>query len=175
MPSISIAERREAEENSPVGQFREPELSRSIIDQIDAPPPRERRQLSGIEGALSAIAAVISVAAVSFAVGLLSAPDGSKVNLNAEMLQRGPFDDFLIPGILLLVFVGGSSAVASVLVLAAHRYAWRASAVTGAIVVTWVTTRLAIMGFGSYFEPLVFAAGVAMIALALRQRIAAAA
>ena len=132
--------------------------------------PGDRQGMSGVEGALSAITAILAVAAISYGVGLLSAPDGSSVHLTEEALKRGPFDSYLIPGILLLVFVGGSSAVASALVLASHEWAWGVAAVCGSIVSTWVVIRLLIMGFSSYMEPLAFGAGIAIIVLSLRLR-----
>jgi hypothetical protein len=166
MPSISTIEERpqvKVVEERPA--VREP-----VEEPVSVPQGAVRKVMSGVEGALSAIGFTIGVAAVSFAIGLISAPDGSRVRLGVDLLKRGPFEDYLVLGILLLVLVGGSMLGSSVLVLAGHKRAWQASLIAGLVMIAWVSTRVAIMGLGSLLEPIAFSGGAAMVALALRLR-----
>lgn len=49
----------------------------------------------------------LGVGAIAGGVGLITDPSGGQLGMSVdEMLKRSPFDDFLIPGILLLVVFG---------------------------------------------------------------------
>jgi len=164
MPSISTPERPQ------VAGPEEPERGEQPLEVTEPIALPAHRSMSGTEGALSAMAFTIGVAAVSFAISLLLSPDGSNANLSVDMLRRGPFDDYFVPGVLLLTVVGGSTLLACGLVLATHKWAWQVSLAAGAVLVTWVSARVSIMGYGSQMEPIVFIAGVAMAVMAPRLR-----
>ena len=53
--------------------------------------------------------------------GLFVAPDGSLLHYELEWLQYSPFNDYLIPGILLFTFIGLFSLGVSVLTILNHR------------------------------------------------------
>lgn len=50
--------------------------------------------------------AFLGIGAIAGGFGLLSDPSGENIGLPVSLLERSPFDDYLIPGILLLVVFG---------------------------------------------------------------------
>jgi amino acid transporter len=68
-------------------------------------------------------------------------------------LEGGPFSDYTVPSLILLIVVGGSLLVAAVAVLA-HSGIARASALTaGAVVLVWIVVQVAIIGYVSWMQP----------------------
>ncbi len=115
---------------------------------------------------------------------LFGAPDGHLVGWTPEMLEGTPFPNFVIPGIILFLFVGVYQVFvgSSLLRLPAWRWpdainpykqyhwAWSASWAMGIILLIWVITETALIGITSFLQPLVAAWGVAEIVLTLLPR-----
>jgi hypothetical protein len=93
-------------------------------------------------------------------------------------LEGSPFQSYVIPSLFLLIAVGGSMLVATVLWLLGSRVAdgrWApwASIAAGSILVGWIVAQVAMIGYVSWMQPACFAAGLAIAALgamALRLR-----
>ncbi len=84
------------------------------------------------------LTAFVALTAILSGALLVSYPDGSLLNLSVELLKETPFKNFLVPGILLTVVVGGINLVAVILNMQTHplRYNW---AIAGAIVIIcWI-------------------------------------
>jgi hypothetical protein len=93
-------------------------------------------------------------------------------------LEGSPFQSYVIPSLFLLIAVGGSMLVATVLWLlgcrvADGRWAPWASIAAGSILVGWIVAQVAMIGYVSWMQPACFVAGLAIAALgavALRLR-----
>lgn len=115
---------------------------------------------------LIALELFVALNAVAGAVYLFGgAPDWPR-----EWLNSTPFDSWLIPGVILLVAVGGS-------MVAAAWTTWRrpdltagASLVAGLFLLSWITVETAILGYISWMQPATFVAALLTLALAWRLR-----
>lgn len=64
-------------------------------------------------------------------------PSGTIFGLHPFILQNSPFSNFLLPGIISLLIVGGSSLFTLLLLLENNNYALPAALVTGIITICW--------------------------------------
>ncbi len=88
------------------------------------------------------LTAFVALTAILSGALLVSYPDGSLLNLSVDLLKATPFKNFLVPGILLTVVIGGVNLVAVILNMQRHplRYDW---AIAGAIVtICWIVFQM---------------------------------
>lgn len=110
---------------------------------------------------------LVAASAIPAGVGLMIAPDGSAIGLPPSLIYDTPFPNFFVPGLLLALFVGGSSLVAAYLVWRAHRRSPIASLAAGGILFGWIVTQLGLIGYVSVLQPLYALIAVAIIALTM--------
>lgn len=115
--------------------------------------------------ALAATEAFVGVNALGGAVYLLGGAEG----FPPEWLERLPFPSYVIPGLTLSVVVGGSMFAAAWSVARRHRFASAASVGAAAVLLAWLTTQVAMLGYISWLQP-AFAA-LALIVATLARRI----
>jgi hypothetical protein len=60
--------------------------------------------------------------AVFIGISLIMAPDGTLLKIETTMLERGPFNSFLIPGKLLFVIIGVGSMLSALLTVFSIKY-----------------------------------------------------
>lgn len=84
-----------------------------------------------------------------------------------EWLEGSPFTGYLIPSVVLMVVVGGSCSIASVLVFKNSAWGPIAAFAAGAILMAWIVVQVSIIGYVSWMQPAVFIAGVAILILSL--------
>jgi hypothetical protein len=75
--------------------------------------------------------AFLALTAMAGGIGLLTGINGPPV----EMLAGSPFKSYTIPGLALLLIVGGSALVAAVMLLRRHRWGTLASGIAAAMIV----------------------------------------
>jgi len=80
----------------------------------------------------------IGVGAVAGGLALILDSSGANVRMPLEMLNRSPFTDFLIPGIVLLIVNGLGSIAGGILSFKLFRYAAETALVLGAFLVAWI-------------------------------------
>jgi hypothetical protein len=83
-----------------------------------------------------------------------------------EWLDGSPFTDYTIPSAMLMVVIGGSSALAASAVLRGVPGAAEYAIAAGVIVLVWMAAQLAIIGYVSWLQPAVAAGGVLILVLA---------
>ena len=102
-----------------------------------------RKGLVGLHG-------FIGIGAIGGGIGALVDPIGAAVGLDASVLQRGPFTDFLIPGLFLVIVPGVGNLLAAALLLSRHRrLAGIASLGLFGVLVLWIVVQVAIMGLAN--------------------------
>lgn len=89
-----------------------------------------------------------------------------------EWLAGSPFDDYLVPSLILFLVVGGVLSVAAVLVFRRHRSASVAAYAAAAILLIWILVQLAVIGYVSWMQPAVLAGSLVIALLAGRLRTA---
>jgi hypothetical protein len=93
---------------------------------------------------------------------------GGAEGVDREWLDGTPFNDYVIPGVILLVLVGGSLAAAAIALLS--RTAWELSLAAGAVLISWIVVETLMIGLVSWMQPATFAIALLIIGLALRLR-----
>lgn len=108
----------------------------------------------------------VALTAIFSGALLVSYPDGSVFKLPVELLKGTPFKNFLVPGIILTVVVGGTNLVAVILNMQTHplRYDW---AIAGAIVVIgWIVIQILLLSMLHWLHIVYLIIGIMMILLA---------
>jgi hypothetical protein len=117
----------------------------------------------GVRITLVVVDLFLAVSAIVGAIGLVA----GFMNVPLSVLHGTPFADFTVPSLLLGVAVGGSAlAAAAIAVFGPRRYERLASAGAGCIMTGWMIVEVALIGLGSWLQPLYFALGLVMIGLA---------
>ena len=120
------------------------------------PDPRLLRSLLGV---------LLSVAAVNALIGGSFGMAGAG-GLRTDWLDRGPFDDYFLPSLILFVLVGGTCLTAAVAVFAGWSSARVLAQLAGGIVFGFIGVELAIIGSTFWLESLTVIAAATIIALA---------
>ncbi len=84
-----------------------------------------------------------------------------------SMLANGPFTSFAWPGIVLLVVIGGTQAVAVMTLLARAASALLWTAIAGFGMVVWIFVETGIIAGISWLQVIYFATGILQLALVL--------
>jgi hypothetical protein len=85
-----------------------------------------------------------------------------------EWLKNSPFHNYFLPGLILLIFVGGSSLMAFIFVFRRHRMAHKAAFTCGIITLLWMAIQLLIIGYVSWLQPTIALMGIFILLLTLK-------
>jgi hypothetical protein len=113
---------------------------------------------------LIAVELFLALNAVAGAVYAFGGAEGVK----RERLDGTPFNDYVIPGVILLVVVGGSLAAAATVLLRRVPNAWAFSVAAGAVVIGWLIVETLMIGLVSWMQPTTFAVALVITGLAFR-------
>ena len=130
--------------------------------------------------ALIVVQVFLALGALAGGAALVASPRGGIIKLPLSDLQGSPFNDFLIPGLILFVVLGVGPLVVALALLRRPRSAalaaanpfrgrywgWTASGVIGVGLVVWIAVEALIVPL-SFLQPFYGAVGVAIIALTL--------
>jgi hypothetical protein len=110
---------------------------------------------------------ILFVAVTATVSGALLAiyPDGSLFHVSTVILKTTPFSNFLVPGLILCLVVGGSNILALILHLKAHplRSSWT---ITGGImVVGWVVVQMLLIGAVHWLQFVYLGIGIMILLL----------
>ncbi len=86
--------------------------------------------------------AFLALTAIAGGIGLLT----GILAMPVEYLSGSPFDSFLIPGLSLMVLVGGLALVGTILVARKHRYAAAVTAVSGVAIIIFELVEVLVIG-----------------------------
>lgn len=112
---------------------------------------------------------------------LFISPGGSLIGMSTDLLKGSPFPNFLIPGIILFIFVGVYQLLTglSLLRLPAwngpdifnpykhYHWSWTASWLAGVIMLIWIITESALLGYISVLQPIITVWSLVLIGLTL--------
>ena len=120
--------------------------------------------------ALLVIVALTGLGALPAGIGLLADPSGANLGMSPEILAGGPFDDFTVPGLFLLLVLGLGAAIPVRGLWA--RKAWGATAALayGVVLLAWITVQALIIGIVSPLQPVYGTVGLLITAFALAVR-----
>jgi predicted MFS family arabinose efflux permease len=101
---------------------------------------------------LKLLTAFVTLTAVAGGILMILEPGGSRLHLSRYLLRNAPFHDFLLPGILLFLVVGGFSGVALVCQLSRKRnwYNWTLAA--AAVLLAYIVIQILIIGEWNWLQ-----------------------
>lgn len=103
---------------------------------------------------------IVGVGALYGGVLALSDPSGTSFGMPAEVLKKGPFSSFLIPGLFLLLVIGLGHLAAFIAArrrLRLHRFI---SGGAGCILMAWIVIQCYILQMVHYLHVIFFIAGL---------------
>lgn len=106
-------------------------------------------------------------------LGLALDPSGAKVGIPLEYLADSPFDDYLIPGIVLFVVNGLGSLVGALVSFNRRRYSGEVGLALGAFLVIWILVQFYWVAWFHWLHALFLSLGLLELGLALLVRRAA--
>jgi hypothetical protein len=113
--------------------------------------------------ALLALNGFLGITATAGGLGLLV----GWIMPGEELLDGSPFSSYVIPGLVLLLVVGGSALAAAWAVLCRQPMAAPLSALAGLMIMAYETVEFTVIGF-HWLQLAYFAVGIAIVALAAR-------
>jgi hypothetical protein len=109
--------------------------------------------------------ALVGLGAVIGGIMLMIEPKGTSLSLSLDLLKGSPFNDYYIPGILLLSLIGILSLVGSYLLFKNYKFAGISEMILGAVLIVWIAAQVYWIGWGNLLQPTFIAIGVIEIAL----------
>lgn len=103
-------------------------------------------------------------------IGLVADPTGAFVGLPLRWLRGSPFEDYLIPGVVLLTVLGVAPLIAAWGLWTGRAWSWAAGLAVGLALLGWLAVQIGVVGYQPD-PPLQLAygvLGVLIVLLALR-------
>ncbi|MGE0430807.1 MAG: hypothetical protein AB7K09_11815 [Planctomycetota bacterium] len=107
---------------------------------------------------------VVGLMAAPAGAAFVADPGGGALGMTTALLAGSPFNDFMIPGLVLLLLHGGTGIVAGVASLNGWRHGGIATAVLGVAMVIWIAVQVAVVGF-SWLQPVFATVGLVEIGM----------
>ena len=124
-----------------------------------------RRHRRGARGVVAATELVVGIGAVFGGYRLLSDPTG--LGAKQSWLDGTVFPDYTIPGLVLLVIIGGGMLAAAAITVFAERFAARAAGLMAALLLAWGVTETVTIGWRGWQQIVLVGAFVIAPALIL--------
>lgn len=96
-------------------------------------------------------------------VGLVANPTGLELGMDPAWLESTPFNNYLIPGIVLLVVNGLGNVGGFFATVRKHPRAGEIASIFGAIMMIWIVAQVAWIGYKNFLQPFYFATGLLQI------------
>jgi hypothetical protein len=122
---------------------------------------------SQIAVALAVLQVATAVSAFAGGLSLAIAPDGDIMGMSTDILEGSPFNDFLVPGLVLLFGVGGSMLLGGIAVWRSWRWGYAMAFAAGAVMVGWITVQVFIINEVNILHYVYWTAGTVTMLLAL--------
>jgi len=96
-----------------------------------------------------ALLGVLTLGAVAGGLALVTDPTGGRLGLTVDQLPAWPLlDDYLVPGLALIVLFGLLPAFAAVQLVRRDPRGWTTTEVVGVLLVIWMLGQIGIVGLG---------------------------
>lgn len=91
---------------------------------------------------------------------LIDDPSGESLSMNLEWLENTPFPDFLIPGIILFLFVGLGNVLGFWFTFKKKNKRAQFASIFGLILMIWIIVQIAFIGYKDFLQALYFTSGL---------------
>lgn len=82
-------------------------------------------------------------------LGMVMDPSGRAMGLPLALLDRAPFADYLLPGLILLTVLGIAPLVVARALWTGRSWAWPAALLVGAALAIWIVVQILMIGYQS--------------------------
>lgn len=111
------------------------------------------------------------ISAIGGGIGLICNPTGGPMEMPLSMLEHSPFDNYLIPGIILLVMNGLLSILFAILVIWKARGSSWLVIIQGFILLSWLIIQIAmIQGYAAVLHTLYLFVGAGLVVSGILMR-----
>lgn len=114
---------------------------------------------------LTLLTGFVTLTAIAGGMLLIMDQEGTSLRLTTSMLKNTPFDDYLMPGILLISLVGGINGVALVSQLTRSSLIYRGTIAGAVVLIIWTIIQMLIFSGTSWLQLLFLFIGVFMVLL----------
>ena len=114
------------------------------------------------------LVAFLALSTVVASLLLMSAPDGSLLSLTTAILKGSVFKDFVLPGLMLLVFVGIINMLALFYNLINHKLKYNLSIAGGSMILLWMVIQYSIIQQAFWLDLIYVLIGVSVILISLQ-------
>ena len=122
---------------------------------------------------------LMSIGALVSGALLFLSPSGKALGMNTGILAGTIFPDFLVPGIILFLFLGIFPMLVGLGMIhkaewrwaralnpfPAHHWTWTASIAVGIITLFWIIVEWALLGYISFLQPVILVWGIIFLLL----------
>lgn len=129
-------------------------------------PPRKEAQALPHRGLLVGLSLFGALSAIAGGLELIVWQHGNEF-VPLRLLKETPFTTFLVPGLLLMLVVGGASALSSILVWRRSSAAIDATLLAGGALVVWLLAEIALLRTAHWLHALYGAVGLGLLGLGL--------
>jgi len=130
---------------------------------------------------LIAVIIFLGISGIFGGISLIIDPSGSNLQLSTAFLESTPFTSFLIPGIILLIFLGVFPCITAYGLISRRKlrvanrvniykrkhWAWTYSLYCGIMLVLWIDIQVMMLGGGYILQSIYAILGVTIIILTL--------
>ena len=102
----------------------------------------------------------IALGAIPAGIGFITDPSGTNNCMSTDLLAASPFDDFLIPGLFLLIINGLGNSIASVFSFQRKKVADVLAMFFGFILILWIVLQVWWIGYATFLQPFYLIVGI---------------
>lgn len=102
----------------------------------------------------------IGMGALAGGLPMILSPDGADIGFSTEALSTSPFDNYLIPGILLFTLIGLGNLAASFFSLKLKDPSGFFGIFFGSALIIWILAQFYFLGYGSWLQPFYLILGI---------------
>jgi hypothetical protein len=113
----------------------------------------------------AALLIFVGIGAVAGGLGVILDPSGESLGVTVDLLINSPFENFLIPGIVLFTAIGLTNLLVSFLTFKQHLLSGGATIILGFIMIIWIVLQVYWIGWLSLLQPAFLVIGFAEIIL----------
>jgi hypothetical protein len=113
----------------------------------------------------AALLLFVGIAAVIGGLDVILDPSGESLGVSVSLLMNSPFENFLIPGIVLFTVMGITGLLVSYLTFKQHLISGGATILLGFIIIIWIVLQVYWIGWLTLLQPTFLVIGFAEIIL----------
>jgi hypothetical protein len=104
-----------------------------------------------------------AVTAIVSGIALIFYPDGRIFQMSVNLLEHSPFDNFMIPGLVLCLIVGGSNLIGALSLATDRKWMGQATLLAGISICGWIVVQYILIRTFNWLQVFYFLSGVYLL------------